>query len=366
MNTVCVGDIVGELERMAPLAYQENYDNAGLTVGSRDMRATGALLCFDVTEGIIDEAVERGANLVISHHPAIFGGLKRLTGATSTERIVAKALRSDVALYAAHTNLDSVQGGINTTLAARLGLSDVRILVPKEQTLFKLVTFVPDASAGAVRQAMFDAGAGCIGNYDRCSYNLDGRGTFRAGEGTNPFVGERGELHCEPEVRIETVTEKHKLAACIAALRASHPYEEPAFDVYRLENSYHGAGTGAVGHLQSEVDAADFLRTVKKVLPVKVIRHNALFKKVRTVAVCGGAGAEYIGAAIAAKADIYVTGDCKYHQFADSAGRIILADTGHFESECFAVELFYEAISKKFPTFALCFARGSSNPVQYF
>ena len=366
MNTIYVGDIIGELEKTAPLAYQESYDNAGLIVGSPDMCATGALLCFDVTENIIDEAVERGVNLVISHHPAIFGGLKRLTGATATERIVAKALRNDIALYAAHTNLDSVSGGISTTLAAKLHLSDVRILAPKERMLFKVVTFVPETHADAVRRAMFDTGAGRIGNYDSCSYNLAGTGTFRAGEGANPFVGERGELHREPEVRIETVTKKHELAACLAALRAAHPYEEPAFDVYALENKYPEAGLGAVGRLPAEVDAADFLRIIKKTLPVKVIRHNALFKKVRTVAVCGGAGAEYIGAAKAAKADIFVTGDCKYHQFADCAGTMILADIGHFESECFAVELLYGAISKKFPTFALCFARGNSNPVQYF
>jgi dinuclear metal center YbgI/SA1388 family protein len=363
---ITVKDIVSELEKLAPLSYQESYDNAGLIVGSLESEANSALLCFDITEDIIDEAIEKKANLVISHHPVIFGGLKKINGKNSTERIVIKAIRNSIALYAAHTNLDSVRGGINTVLAENLGLSDIKILSQTEKILFKIVTFVPEAYHEKVRQAMFDAGAGHIGNYDSCSYNIKGTGTFRGGENTNPFVGEKGTLHNEQEVRIETVAKKEYLNKVISALTLNHPYEEPAYDVYQLENKYENAGIGAVGVLPEYTDAVEFLTKIKNILPVKVIRHNGLFKKVKTVAVCGGSGSGYINDAIRAGADIFVTGDCKYHQFLDCRNEIILADTGHFESEYFATEIFYSIINKKFPNFVANFSHGIFNPVQYF
>jgi dinuclear metal center YbgI/SA1388 family protein len=363
---ITVKDIVSELEKLAPLSYQESYDNAGLIVGSLESEANLALLCFDITEDIIDEAIEKKANLVISHHPVIFGGLKKINGKNATERIVIKAIRNNIALYAAHTNLDSVSGGINTVLAEKLGLSNIKILSQIEKILFKIATFVPEGYYEKVRQAMFDAGAGYIGNYDSCSYNIKGTGTFRGGENTNPFVGEKGVLHNEQEVRIETVVKKENLNKVISALKLNHPYEEPAYDVYQLENKYENAGIGAIGILPEYTDAVEFLTKIKNILPVKIIRHNDLFKKVKTVAVCGGSGSGYINEAIRAGADIFVTGDCKYHHFLDCRNEIILADTGHFESEYFAIEIFYSIINKKFPNFVANFSHGIFNPVQYF
>ncbi|MDR2026095.1 MAG: Nif3-like dinuclear metal center hexameric protein [Prevotellaceae bacterium] len=361
-----VKNIVSELEKLAPLIYQESYDNAGLIVGDPESEVTSALLCFDVTEDVIDEAIEKKANLVISHHPVIFKGLKKINGKNPVERIVIKAIQNNIALYASHTNLDSVQGGINTVLAEKLGLSDIKILSQIEKLLFKIVTFVPDAYSEKVRRAMFDAGAGHIGNYDSCSYNIAGTGTFRGGEKTNPFVGEKGLLHDEPEIRIETVATKDSLGKIISALRQNHPYEEPVYDIYQLENRFANAGIGATGVLPEYTDPSEFMAKIKKVLSVKIIRHNDLYKKVKTVAVCGGSGSGYIDGAIAAGADIFITGDCKYHQFLDYRNEIILADTGHFESEYFAVEIFYNVINKKFPNFAASLSRGIINPVQYF
>jgi dinuclear metal center YbgI/SA1388 family protein len=365
---ITVKDIVSALETLAPLSYQESYDNAGLIVGSLESAASSALLCFDITEDVIDEAIEKNANLVISHHPVIFGGgLKKINGNNATERIVIKAIRNNIALYAAHTNLDSVRGGINTTLAEKLGLSEIRILSPAQKTLYKIVTFVPDAYCEKVRQTMFEAGAGHIGNYDSCSYNIKGTGTFRGRENANPFVGEPGALHNEPEIRIETVAPKECIDRIIAALKQNHPYEEAAYDVYQLENRYENAGIGAIGVLPEYMDASAFLTRIKIQLPtVKTIRHNTLFKKVKTVAVCGGAGAGYIDEAISAGADIFVTGDCRYHQFLDFRNRIILADAGHFETEYFATEIFYSIINKNFPNFAANLSRGIYNPVHYF
>ncbi|MDR1886892.1 MAG: Nif3-like dinuclear metal center hexameric protein [Prevotellaceae bacterium] len=363
---ITVKDIVSELEKLAPPSYQENYDNAGLIVGSPESEIDSALLCFDITEDVIDEAIEKQSHLVVSHHPVIFGGLKKINGKNATERIVIKAIRNNIALYAAHTNLDSVWGGINTTLAEKLGLADIKILSPVEKLLFKIVTFVPEAYSEKVRRAMFEAGAGHIGNYDSCSYNIKGTGTFRGRENTKPFVGKAGFLHSEPEIRIETVAKKEHLDKILAALKQNHPYEEPAYDVYQLDNRYANAGIGAVGVLPEYTDALEFFATIKKNLTVKVIRHNRPFKNVKTVAVCGGSGSGYIGEAIAAGADIFVTGDCKYHQFADCENEIILADIGHFESEYFATEIFYNTITKKFPNFAAGLSRGIFNPVRYF
>jgi len=360
-----IKDIISELETLAPLSYQESYDNAGLVTGDINAKATSALLCFDVTEEIIDEAIEKGANLVISHHPVIFGGLKKITGATSTERIVIKAIRNNIALYASHTNLDNVDGGINTTFAAKLGLKNIKILAPKQSLLYKVVTFVPEKYADNVRQAMFCSGAGDIGKYDNCSYNIVGIGTFKGGEKSNPFVGKKGMLHKEPEIRIETIAKKNDLNKIISSLKENHPYEEPAYDIYPLENCCENIGMGAIGTID-EIAATDFFAVIKKNLPVKIIRHNNLFKTIKKVAVCGGSGSAAISDAIRAKADIFVTGDCKYHQFLDYQNKIILADIGHFESECFAIEIFYNVISKKIPNFAVHLSRSAINPVQYF
>jgi dinuclear metal center YbgI/SA1388 family protein len=363
---ITVKDIISEIERLAPLSYQESYDNAGLIVGSRKLAVTSVLLCFDITEEVIDEAIEKKSNLIISHHPVIFSGLKKINGNSATERIVIKAIRNDIALYASHTNLDSVWGGINTTLAGKLGLSEIKILEPVENFLFKIVTFVPEAYSGKVRQAMFEAGAGNIGNYDFCSYNIKGMGTFRGGENTNPFVGEKGLLHSELEDRIETVAKKDDVNEIISALKQNHPYEEPAYDIYPLDNKFTNAGIGAIGVLPESMEAVEFLSAIKNNLQVEIIRHNKLFKKVKTVAVCGGSGSGYIHKATAAGADIFVTGDCKYHQFLDCQNEIILADIGHFESEYFAIEIFYSAIQKKFPNFVPYLSRSISNPVHYF
>lgn len=362
-----ISDLLRELEQLAPLAYQESYDNAGLSVGDPDREATAALLCFDVTEEIVDEAVERGANLIISHHPVIFSGLKRIGGQTATERIVVKAIKHDIALYAAHTNLDSAQGGVSWRLAEKLGLTDLRILSSQKRQLIKLVTFVPTAHVESVQKALFEAGAGHIGQYDSCSFTHSGVGSFRAGATARPFVGAVGELHREPEVRIETVAQRKDVKNIVKALLAAHPYEEVAYDIYPLENALPSVGLGVVGNLPAPCDTVVFLERVKGALNVESIRSNKPCKKqVARVAVCGGSGSNFVKEAIAAQADVFITGDCKYHQFIEAEGQLILADIGHFESESFAVEIFYEILSEKFPNFVVYLSKNRVNPVYYF
>ena len=359
-------EITSFLETLAPLAYQEDYDNSGLIVGYPDKEISGALISLDCTESVVDEAIEQGMNLIISHHPIVFKGLKKFNGKTYVERVVMKAIKHDIALYAIHTNLDHVSVGVNKKICDKLGIKNPLILKSREESLRKLVTFCPEAHAEEVRLAMFSAGAGNIGNYAECSYNGTGIGTFKAGEGTKPFVGELGKQHHEPEVRIETIYPIELEQQILAALVETHPYEEVAYDLYSLNNSHPQVGSGMIGNLESDTDELEFLNLVKERLGAKVIRHTALrSKKIRRVAVCGGSGSFLLPHAIRAGADIFITGDFKYHEFFDAEGKLIIADVGHFESEQFTQELLLELITEKFSNFALRLTLQNTNPINY-
>jgi dinuclear metal center YbgI/SA1388 family protein len=354
------------LESVAPLAFQESYDNAGLIIGQPDDEISGILITLDITEEILDEAIQKNLNLVIAHHPIIFGGIKKLNGKNYIERCVAKAIKNDIAIYAAHTNLDSVFGGVNSKIAEKLELKNCRILAPMPGFLKKMVTFVPTADAEKVRKALFDAGAGHIGNYDSCSFNLQGTGSFRGNDQTNPYVGEKNQLHLEEETRIETIFPKHLQSGIIRALLNAHPYEEVAYDIYPLDNDYLQGGIGMIGELDEPMDEMEFLLNLKNVFNCQVIKHTqTLGKPISRVAVCGGSGSTFLYKAIAQKADIYISGDFKYHQFFDAEQQLIIADIGHFESEQFTKEVFYELLTKKFPKFAVHLSEINTNPVNY-
>jgi dinuclear metal center YbgI/SA1388 family protein len=361
-----VQDICQTLEDFAPLALQESYDNAGLQVGERTQTITGILLSIDVTEAVVDEAIRHNCNMIVAHHPLIFRGLKRLSGDDYVQRCVIKAIRNNIAIYAAHTNLDSVADGVNGRIAQKIGLEHCRVLAPVSGQLVKLVTFVPSAEADKLRNALFDAGAGRIGNYDSCSYNGEGFGTFRAGEGCHPFVGKIGTLHHESEMRMEVIVPAYLQREVQQALLSSHPYEEPAFDWIPLSNDWSQAGMGMIGNLPQPEEETFFLKRLKSVFKVGVIRHTALRKKpVKTVAVCGGSGASLLGVAIRAKADVFISADFKYHDFFGAENRMVVADIGHYESEQYTKEIFFEQIQKKLPTFAIRFSACNTNPVNY-
>jgi dinuclear metal center YbgI/SA1388 family protein len=365
MNTI--KDVTGYLEKIAPPVLQEPYDNAGLIVGKDLTEIKGILISLDCTEAVLDEALKRNCNLIISHHPIIFSGLKKLNGKNYVERVVIKAIQNNIAIYASHTNLDNVHGGVNKKICDQIGLTNCRILSPKKNILQKLVTFCPNEHAGKVRTALFEAGAGHIGNYDECSYNVEGYGTFRGGEGTQPFAGEKGKQHHENEVRIETVFPSYLQSAIVASLLNAHPYEEVAYDIYSLGNAHQQVGAGMVGELEKEMDEKDFLQHLKTSMRTECIRHTALLnKKVKKVAVCGGAGSFLLNDAIRAAADVFVTGDFKYHQFFDADNKIIIADIGHYESEQFTKELFAELLVKNFSTFAVHLSKTVTNPIIYF
>lgn len=354
------------LESVAPLAYQESYDNSGLLVGNPDTIIRGAVISLDCTEEVIDEAIKKGCNLIISHHPLVFKGLKRFTGSGYVDRTLIKAIKNDVALYAIHTNLDNVANGVNKALAEKIGLQNLRILAPKSGVLKKLVTLCPHQQADAVRAALFAAGAGQIGHYAQCSFNVAGEGTFTAQEGANPFVGNIGTPQKEAELRIEVLYPEHIEKTVLLALKATHPYEEVAYFLQTLSNSHQEIGSGMIGELPEAQDALAVLQHIKSQLGVPVIRHTQLVeKKIKKIAICGGSGSFLLPNALAAGADLFVTADYKYHEFFDADKQLIIADVGHFESEQFTQMLLFETITKNFPNFALHLTEQVTNPIKY-
>ena len=361
-----IKDITNYLEKIAPLSYQESYDNSGLITGNKENELTGVLITLDTIEEVIEEAVEKGTNLIISHHPVIFKGLKKITGRNYVERSIIKAIKNDIAVYAIHTNLDNVHTGVNAMLCEKLNLQNCKILKPVKNELRKLVTFIPEDRTEQVRKAIFEAGAGHIGNYDNCSFTVSGSGTFKAGENTDPYVGKKNQIHFENENRIETIYPKHLEYKIIDALLKSHPYEEVAYDIYPLENVYDKVGAGMTGELEEATDALTFLKQMKNILKTKMIKHTKLSDKpIKKVALCGGAGSFLLYEAIKQKADIFISGDFKYHDFFDADNKIIIADPGHYETEQYTKELIYDILKKNFNNFACFLSEINTNPINY-
>lgn len=361
-----VSEITSFLEQFAPLELQESYDNSGLLIGNANQHASKALITLDVTAEVVEEALSNKCNLIIAHHPLIFNSLKKINTHTGVGLMIAKLIKEDMALYAVHTNLDNVMRGVNAKLAQTLGLHKLQILAPKSGTLNKLAVFCPTEYAATVQQAMFEAGAGNIGNYTSCSFNSMGYGTFKAQEGANPFVGDIDKLHKEEELKIEVVVPSYHLHQVVAAMLKVHPYEEVAYDVFALENLQSNIGSGMIGELETESDPENFLQLVKEHLNASHIRHSPLIKrKIKKVAICGGSGSFLIHNAYKANADVFITGDVKYHDFFEYAGEMTIVDAGHFETEQFTKELLYDRLNGKFPNFALQISKARTNPIYF-
>ena len=361
-----IKQITNFLESYAPLEYQESYDNCGLIIGDANAEVIGALITLDCTEAIIDEAIATGCNLVIAHHPIIFDGLKKLNGATYIERTVIKAIKNDIAIYAIHTNLDNVHNGVSAKIAEKLGLENCKILAPKSDLLRQLVVYCPTANAETLKTALFEAGAGTIGDYDQCSFTSIGKGTFRTNENCTPFIGEIGENHTENEDRIEVIYPKFKERAILDAMEVAHPYEQVAHQIYVLDNKHQLVGSGIIGELKTPVDAQVFLKNLKLNMQTDCVRHTSLVKQqIKTVAVCGGSGSFLLKNAMAAKADIFITADFKYHEFFDAENKIVIADIGHYESEQFTKDLIYDLLVKNFTKFAVRLSKVNTNPIKY-
>ena len=362
-----IKEIIAYLESLAPLSSQASYDNCGLIVGNSETEITSTLICLDSTEAIVDEAIEKGCNLIIAHHPIVFSGLKKITGKTYIERTIIKAIQNNIAIYAIHTNLDNYRFGVNYEIGKRLGLENLQILSPAENVLCKLSVFVPVKHAEIVTNAMFKAGAGNIGNYSDCSFEQNGIGSFKPLENANPFEGKIGEISKADERKIEVLVSTHSLNAVLNAMKSSHPYEEVAYDIISLKNKNQFEGSGMFGFLPSELDELSFLKKVKETFQCGVIRHTDLLNKpIKTVAFCGGSGSFLLKNAKQIKADIFITADYKYHEFFDSENQIVIADIGHFESEQYTTNLLADILKKKFPIFVVHITGVKTNPINYF
>jgi dinuclear metal center YbgI/SA1388 family protein len=362
-----ISAILNFLEEVAPPAYQESYDNAGLITGSGSWECSGVLATLDATEEVVREAILRGCNLIVAHHPILFRGLKRLNGANYIERAVIAAIKGDIAIYAIHTNLDNVMAGVNGRIAVQLGIVGGRPLLSREGVLQKLFCFVPVDHLEAVRSAIFSAGAGHIGKYSECGFAVEGAGTFLAGEGTQPFIGRQGSRHTEKEARLEVVVPAHLSAAVVKAMIDAHPYEEVAYDLVSLANTHPEVGSGLVGELEAAMTEIAFLDRIRAVFGLVVVRHTRLTgSPVKRVAVCGGAGSFLISKALSAGANFYVTSDVKYHEFFDAGDGMVIADVGHFESEQFTVDLLFAVLREKFRNFAVLKSDVKTNPVNYY
>ena len=364
--SIKIKDVTRYLEEWAPLSYQEAYDNSGLITGDPNLEIKGILLSLDCTEEVIDEAIALGCNLVVAHHPIVFKGLRKLTGSNYVERTVIKAIKNDIGIYAIHTNLDNIHTGVNKMICEKIGLKDLKVLAPKNDTLNKLVTFIPKENANQVTSALYEAGAGQVGDYKNCSFQLEGTGTFMPTASTKPHIGEHEKQTYVEETRVELIFPGHLKNQILKALKTSHPYEEVAYYIFPLLNENQHVGSGMIGDLDGDEEPLTFLQSLKNKMNLSVIRHTApLSRNIKKVAVCGGAGSFLLSNAIQAGADAFVTADLKYHQFFDADKKILIADIGHYESEVFTKELLMKVLTKKFHTFAIIFSKTQTNPISY-
>lgn len=361
-----INELVHYLNTIFPPQFQESFDNSGLLIGRENNEISKALLTLDVTAEVINEAIEQKADIIIAHHPIIFKPLKNVGTQKEIDYIIRQAIKNDIAIFAAHTNLDSAKGGTNDKLCELLDLQNCKVLSPMESYLFKVVVFVPEAQAEEVRKAMFEGGGGSIGQYDSCSYNINGQGTFRPGDNTNPYVGKKGELHFESETRVETIAPKHLIDKVIKKMTNAHPYEEVAYDIYPLHNKFEAAGLGRIGELKNAMEVDSFLEYVKTKLEADHLRYSGSTKNIKKVAVCSGSGAFLSKQAISLGADAYISGDFKYHEFQEAANGLFVVDAGHYDTEKYVKDIFYEHIMEKFPKFALYLSKVNTNPINLY
>ncbi|MDC1105076.1 Nif3-like dinuclear metal center hexameric protein [Prolixibacteraceae bacterium] len=362
-----IQQIIDAIEALAPLHLQESYDNAGLIIGNPSQKVKQALITLDVTEEILDEAIATGCDMVLAHHPIIFSGLKQINGKNMVERCVLKAIKNDISIYASHTNLDSVLGGVNSKIADKIGLIDQQILRPNYSPIFKFTTFIPKTHINQVVEELSEKEFMKIGNYDSCCFTAEGMGQFRPMTGTNPHIGQVNQLEKVEEIRFECLLRSSELSAFIQTLKAVHPYDKVVYDLIETTQKEATSGFGMVGYLPKPIDTHEFLQQLSYTFDIPVIKHsNICHDKIQKVALCGGAGSNFLKDAMGHKADIYITGDIKYHDFFHAEEKIIIADIGHFESEQFTKEVFYEILTKKFPNFAARMSAISSNAVNYF
>ncbi len=364
--------ISSALERWAPPGSQLSFDNVGLQVGDPEREVVSVLVALDLTPAVVDEAAADDVDLIVTHHPLIFKPLKRLVATDFVSGLALRLAERGIAYYAIHTNLDAAPGGVSFALAEQLGLDDIRFLDGMRESLVKLVTFVPEDHADAVRHALAEAGAGQIGDYTACAFTSRGTGYFRPGDDADPHTGTPGKLSSAEEIRLEVEVARWDVGRVVKALKEAHPYEEVAYDLYPVEQSSTRAGLGAVGALPEPELLPIFLRRVAERLEAGALRYvGDDAAMVRTVAVCGGSGSSLIPQALAAGADAFVTADVTYHTYfqpldPDGAPRMALVDAGHYETERITERLLVDWLGERFPDLAVRATEHRTSPMRTF
>ena len=362
-----VKEVMNVLEELAPLHYAEEFDNVGLLVGNKNQDVTGVLVTLDTLEDVVDEAIEKQLNLIVSFHPILFKGIKKLTGKTYVERVIIKAIQNNIAIYSMHTALDNSPQGVNAKICEVLGLENPKILIPKKGTIKKLTTYIPKNQSDKIKKALFSVGAGNIGNYENCSFSTLGTGSFQPKENANPTTGQIGKTSYEEEEQVNITFSSDREHEVIETLFKTHPYEEVAYEITTLDNPNQKIGMGMIGSLKNAMEEEDFMDFLKDKMNAQIVRHSRLLnKKVRKVAVLGGSGAFAISAAVRQKADVFITSDIKYHQFYEAENQMVLMDIGHFETEQFTKNLLADFLTKKIPNFAIALSESITNPIKYF
>ena len=358
--------IIDVIEEWAPPAHAEDFDNVGLIIGDSQLECKGVLVTHDTLQNVVEECIKKDFNLIVSFHPIIFSGLKKLNQSTYVEKTVNKAIKNDICVYAIHTALDNHRFGVSHALAENLGLNDIEVLSPKEKTIRKLTTYAPKNEASILLEKLYEAGAGKIGNYKECSFITTGKGTFKGNEDSNPNLGIKGEKTEVDEVQINLIFDFNSQQKILHTLFEAHSYEEVAYEVFSLENINQTIGMGSLGQLENEMNEEEFIKWVQDKLNIDMVRHSkTIGKKIKKVAVLGGSGSFAISAAIRASADAFITADLKYHDFFQSENKILLIDAGHYETEQFTKKLIHDYLIKKLPNFAIALSESITNPVNY-
>jgi len=361
--------VIKIIENWAPKSIAWEKDNVGLQVGSLSRNVKNILLCLDVNEKVVDEAVQKKCDLIISHHPLLFSPVKKIdVEKDRRSRIIEKLIKKNITLYSAHTNLDFTKAGVSYQLAGKLGLINQNFLQPLSSNQNKLIVFVPNNFADKVAEAMHNTGAGIIGEYSHCSFRTTGTGTFKGSEKSKPSIGIKGNVELVDEVKIEVIVNSFDLKKVISEMKKVHPYEEVAYDVYPVLNENPNYGIGVIGELKKEMQEKDFLNLVSRTLGIKNFRFakgNSV--KIKRVAVCGGSGSDLLDTAIRNKADAFVTADVKYHTFQEAEDNILLVDAGHFETEIHSLDEIKNRIEKSFEEKIKVYKySGSTNPVVFY
>ena len=361
-----VKDVIDHLDEFAPLCYAEEFDNVGLIIGDYNQKVKGILVTLDSTEIVVEEAIKKKCNLIISFHPIIFNDLKSITKKNYVDRVIHKAIKNDIAIVAIHTALDNSIIGVNSTICKRLKIKDSKILIPKEKTIKKLTTYIPYKNVERLKSEIFKIGGGSIGKYENCSFSYEGMGSFKGNEQSSPKIGEKLKFTEVKEICVNITFLKHLEQRIINVLKDNHPYEEIAYEIITLDNYNQNIGMGMIGNLDKPMQENNFISFVKKQMKSSSIKHSKrLGKKIQKVAVLGGSGSFGIENAINSGADAYVTSDLKYHDYFRAEDKLLLLDIGHYESEQFTKKLMFDFLTKKIPNFAIVLSKTNTNPIKY-